>query len=67
MPTAILYSAWHAAHGPLDWTTAEEMAKVTDVIKNLAGFWLVENGSGVLRGKVSRPEPGKEEMDGHAP
>jgi hypothetical protein len=43
------------------------MAKVTDVIKNLAGFWLVENGSGVLRGKVSRPEPGKEEMDGHAP
>jgi hypothetical protein len=51
MHNAILYSAQHAAHGPLDWTMAEEMAKVTDAIKKLAGLWMVEDGSGVLRGR----------------
>lgn len=69
MPTAILYSAWHAAHGPLEWTTAEEMVKVTDVMENLAGLWLVEDGmkEWCPEGEMYRSEPGREEMDGPAP
>jgi di/tripeptidase len=48
--TTLLYSAWHAAHGPLEWTTAEEMVAVADVAQALAGLWARYEGSGLGAG-----------------
>jgi tripeptide aminopeptidase len=46
VPTVVLYSGWHSAHGPLEWTTAEEMATVTDAAEALAGLWGRHEGAG---------------------
>ena len=43
LPSILLFSAWHAAHGPLEWTTVEEMVQVTDTIQVLSGLWLTEH------------------------
>jgi tripeptide aminopeptidase len=45
LPSIFLFSAWHAAHGPLEWTTVEEMMQVTDTIEGIAKLWLSEHSA----------------------
>jgi tripeptide aminopeptidase len=46
VPSILLFSAWHAAHGPLEWTTVEEIMQVSDTVEELAGLWLTEHAAG---------------------
>ncbi len=46
LPSIFLFSAWHAAHGPLEWTTVEEMVQVTSTMDVLAELWLTEYAAG---------------------
>lgn len=35
VPTVHLFSGWHASHGPCDWASAQEMARVADTLHRL--------------------------------
>lgn len=34
-----LFSAWHASHGPLEWTALSEMISVSHVAENIVSLW----------------------------
>lgn len=68
IPTMLLYSGWHAAHGPFEWTTEEEIIQVTDVIQELSELWLSQHvqQSWCPNDPKYEPQPGREHTDGPA-
>lgn len=43
LPTVHVYSAWHASHGPMEWTSVQGMSRMSFVLEQLIHLW-----SGVL-------------------